>query len=501
MENQDNLERKKKCAAAMAAAYAAYAACIAVVHHHQYYLDKLPSTNGETTRNDIMRRLVDERETDCRNQLRMGKEAFARLVYILRGTNRLHDNVHDTLLAEVDQELMMQEVTREGVVSQTNRSDDSREGILKKIHWLILEYLLIISSMAFIVDAELPNYLLEAPLVSPTGAPFVTPAIPDLPLPVELRSVVSTSKDLQFSVEVSMNIHQVETSSEKDKTKNLSWTQDMDNCLIDVLVVQAQLGLKVDKAFKGPAYTAACKEMNDKFQINCTTQHIKNRLKTIKKNFATLRELMRNGSGFSWNDMSKTFDAEPAVWRTYIDAHPDAKQFRYKPIHNYDKLLIVCGTDQATGVGAFTAKETSRSFREEEARNLDNMEDFVSLDKEVEGETGDDLADTCTQPVPASRTTSSSGLKRNNKRTRSSDVIAEKIEELGNKIEKLSESFDKSNINYDKLYEEIMKIEGVDRSFLMRAFDYVAENVTRAKVFLAYPPEERLEWLNMRMGH
>ncbi|KAF8402676.1 hypothetical protein HHK36_010765 [Tetracentron sinense] len=331
----------------------------------------------------------------------------------------------DTLLAKVDQELMMQEVTREGV-SQTNRSDDSREG---------------------------------------------------------------------------MNIHQVETSSEKDKTKNLSWTQDMDNCLIDVLVVQGQLGLKVDKAFKGPAYTAACKEMNDKFQINCTTQHIKNRLKAIKKNFATLRELMRNGSGFSWNDMSKTFDAEPAVWRTYIDAHPYAKQFRYKPIHNYDKLLIVCGTDQAIGVGAFTPKETSRSFREEEARKLDNVEDFVSLDKKVEGETGDDLADTCTQPVPSSRTTSSSGLKRNNKRTPSSDVIVEKIKELGNKIEKLSESFDKSNINYDQLYEEIMKIEGVDHSFLMRAFDYVAENVMRVKVFLAYPPEERLEWLNMRMGH
>ncbi|KAF8387637.1 hypothetical protein HHK36_026290 [Tetracentron sinense] len=58
------------------------------------------------------------------------------------------------------------------------------DGMLKKIHWLILEYLLIISSMAFIVDAELPNYLLETPLVSPTGAPFVTPAIPDLPLPV-----------------------------------------------------------------------------------------------------------------------------------------------------------------------------------------------------------------------------------------------------------------------------------------------------------------------------
>ncbi|KAF8378515.1 hypothetical protein HHK36_029858 [Tetracentron sinense] len=196
---------------------------------------------------------------------------------------------------------------------------------------------------------------------------------------------------------------------------------------------------------------------------------------------------MRNGSGFYWNDMSKTFDAKPAVWRTYTEAHSNAKQFRYKPIHNYDNLLIICGTDQATGVSTFTSKETSLSFREEETRNLDNMEKFVSLDKEVEGETGDDLVDTCTQPVPASQTTSSSGLKRNNKRTRSLDVITEKIEELENKIDKLSESFDKSNINYDKLYEEIMKIKGVDRSFPMRAFDYVAENVTRAKVFLAYP--------------
>ncbi|KAF8389141.1 hypothetical protein HHK36_025834 [Tetracentron sinense] len=207
MENQDNLERKRKCAAAMAAAYAAYAACIAVVHHHQNYLNKLPSTNGETTRNDIMGWLVDERETDCRNQLQMGKDAFAKLVYLLRGTNRLHDNVRNS------------------------------------------------------VEEQLAKFY---------------------------------------------------------------------------------------------------------------------------------------------------------------------------------------ATDQAIGVGAFTPKETTRSFREEEARNLDNMDEFVSFDKEVEGETSDDLADTCMQSVPASRTTSSLGLKRNNKRTRSLDVIAEKIEELGNKIEKLSKSFDKT---------------------------------------------------------
>ncbi|OVA02522.1 Protein kinase domain [Macleaya cordata] len=60
------------------------------------------------------------------------------------------------------------------------------DGQLKKVQWILLEYLIILSYMASDIDAELLNNLVEAPSLSPTHAPFVTPAIPDLPLPVNL---------------------------------------------------------------------------------------------------------------------------------------------------------------------------------------------------------------------------------------------------------------------------------------------------------------------------
>ncbi|MCL7030056.1 hypothetical protein MKW94_009185 [Papaver nudicaule] len=57
---------------------------------------------------------------------------------------------------------------------------------LKKVRWVILECLIVLSCMAFDIDAELPNYLVESPLLSPAHSPFPNRAIPELPLPVDL---------------------------------------------------------------------------------------------------------------------------------------------------------------------------------------------------------------------------------------------------------------------------------------------------------------------------
>ncbi|XP_019051919.1 PREDICTED: uncharacterized protein LOC109114155 [Nelumbo nucifera] len=79
----------------------------------------------------------------------------------------------------------------------------------------------------------------------------------------------------------------------------------MDNLLIDTLAEQVNLGNKVDKSFKSSTYTAAAHAISTK-------------LKTIKQNFAILKNLL-NQSGFAWNDSTKTIDATPDVWATYIE--------------------------------------------------------------------------------------------------------------------------------------------------------------------------------------
>lgn len=85
---------------------------------------------------------------------------------------------------------------------------------------------------------------------------------------------------------------EMDSSSSQPENKtgktNMNWTQDMDNLLIDTLAEQVNLGNKVDKSFKSPAYTAAARAISTKFSVECTQGHIRNRLKTIKRNFVIL---------------------------------------------------------------------------------------------------------------------------------------------------------------------------------------------------------------------
>lgn len=54
------------------------------------------------------------------------------------------------------------------------------------LRWLFQKRLLVLFYVIYITDADVSNDLLEAPLVSPTSAPLIAPAIPDLPLPADL---------------------------------------------------------------------------------------------------------------------------------------------------------------------------------------------------------------------------------------------------------------------------------------------------------------------------
>lgn len=120
----------------------------------------------------------------------------------------------------------------------------------------------------------------------------------------------------------------------------------MDNCLTDVLAEQVEKGNKVDNILKPAAFAAALKALNEKFGMHMTKGHIKNRLKTWRKQFGVLKELISH-RGFVWNKTQKMVVANDSVWNDYIKEHPDAKIFRAKSIENYDKLCIILESDQS----------------------------------------------------------------------------------------------------------------------------------------------------------
>ncbi|GMQ07476.1 hypothetical protein CsSME_00051649 [Camellia sinensis var. sinensis] len=143
----------------------------------------------------------------------------------------------------------------------------------------------------------------------------------------------------------------------------------MDKCHILELVHQANEGYKVDKGFKDQAYIAACSSLNSSFNLSLSREHCVNHLKTIKKKYRLIQEMLSK-SGFSWNPMTKMVecsDQELTVGYIHknngvMQANPYAKGLQDKKIEMLDELSIVSGNDQATGEWACSAKDVNANY-------------------------------------------------------------------------------------------------------------------------------------------
>ncbi|KAJ1400463.1 Myb/SANT-like domain [Sesbania bispinosa] len=123
----------------------------------------------------------------------------------------------------------------------------------------------------------------------------------------------------------------------KDQGKQMRWTSDMDSCLSAILVQQIKLGnrSKFDYKLKPAAFEAAVLAINEKFQLDLMKEHVKNRLKTWKKQCDVLKELLHQ-SGFEWDENRKMVIANDAI-------NPEDRLLKGRVIRNYDELCIIIG--------------------------------------------------------------------------------------------------------------------------------------------------------------
>lgn len=104
----------------------------------------------------------------------------------------------------------------------------------------------------------------------------------------------------------------------KHKGRNVVWSIAMDKCLIEALAVQARNGNKIDKCFNENAYTAACIAVNSRFNLNLNNQKVINRLKTIKKRYKAMKDMLSQ-EGFKWNPNTKMIECDSDdLWKRYV---------------------------------------------------------------------------------------------------------------------------------------------------------------------------------------
>ena len=117
-----------------------------------------------------------------------------------------------------------------------------------------------------------------------------------------------------------VNISPVQNSGKmKDQAKNMRWTYEMDQCLSKVLAEHVKLGnkSKLDNKLRPAAYVAAVSALNKRFQLDLTREHIRNRLKTWKKQYEILKRLLHH-SEFEWDKTQTMVIANDSAWARYI---------------------------------------------------------------------------------------------------------------------------------------------------------------------------------------
>lgn len=110
------------------------------------------------------------------------------------------------------------------------------------------------------------------------------------------------------------------TGNANEKGKSVTWTDEMDCCLTELLVKQVMLGNKLEKNFKTSAYIVALTVLNERFGVNLTKENIKSRLKTWKKQYDLVKEMLSQG-GFEWDEGRKMVVATDSEWNECIKVY------------------------------------------------------------------------------------------------------------------------------------------------------------------------------------
>ncbi|XP_020275878.1 uncharacterized protein LOC109850308 [Asparagus officinalis] len=349
---------------------------------------------------------------------------------------------------------------------------------------------------------------------------------------------MAQAKNSSFdSLEVTHIDSQLETQS--SSKKNLFWTREMDSCLSEALVEQIHRGQKCDKSFKNDAYEAVCVHLYAKCGIKINESHVRNRLKTLKKDFSVFQAMLNSNSGFVFNRITKMMDAELQVWEDYINAHPGVKQYRYKAVPCFENLQVIYGNDGITDLASKVVKER-RVRRENERGELEAIKErcvrlenergeseavkercvqlenergessSINVDRDGDKETDKEEDVECmrlsnskeqdTNLLSTSKTSPKLTYKRKHETTTNMD---EEFQILKSGMDAITYAIWKCGhraLTEEKLFDEVLKVEGLNEDSQLLAYDFLCGDAVRGRTFVGLPIQRRKRWLELKLG-
>lgn len=95
------------------------------------------------------------------------------------------------------------------------------------------------------------------------------------------------------------------------------WQPPMDRYFIDLMLDQIQNGNQIDGVFRKHAWVEMIASFNSKFGFNYDIDVLKNRYKTLRRQYNVIKNLL-DLNGFFWDDTRQMVTADDHVWQNYI---------------------------------------------------------------------------------------------------------------------------------------------------------------------------------------
>ncbi|KAF9618002.1 hypothetical protein IFM89_039378, partial [Coptis chinensis] len=90
----------------------------------------------------------------------------------------------------------------------------------------------------------------------------------------------------------------------------------------------------------------AAKVLNQRFNLSIGDVHVYQRIKTMKKDYNTIKQLIDTTEfGFTYNQHTKFIEADHQAWDAYFRAHPKDKHLRERMFPHFAEACAIFGND------------------------------------------------------------------------------------------------------------------------------------------------------------
>ncbi|XP_044473190.1 uncharacterized protein At2g29880-like [Mangifera indica] len=299
---------------------------------------------------------------------------------------------------------------------------------------------------------------------------------------------------------------------EKSKGVGLKrqWTKQEDAILIECLIILKESPhWKADnETFRVGYLVQLEKMMGERLPSSGlkVTPHIESRVKLLKRQYNAINEMIKNGSGFGWNDEEKCVTASKDVFDDWVRSHPNAKGLRHKPFPHYDSLVIVLGKDRAAGARAETATD---AVEELDTENLDNNEDIIEVDIGLDSDYNDQDKEDATgskkQTVNEGINQKTANSKKRKRNDEGFSRLVEEISKFGKSYKTIQQEIHEITTYFKKevegknrrmnLFNALLELDGFSRQELLNVGEHIIKKEHKIDFFFELPMDFRKDYV------